>query len=70
MFYNFSWCVILIGFILTIIGYYENQLRQQNQKTVYKFIEQWDTERHSHQYDEEDVYNAHAAMFQDLSFFS
>ena len=66
MFYNFSWCVILIGCILIVMGYYENQLRQQKQKVVYKFIEQWEDERHSHQYDEEDVYNAHAPMFQDL----
>lgn len=70
MFYNFSWCIILIGTILMIVGYYENQLQRQQQKVIYKFIEQWDDERHSDQYDKEDMYNTHAPIFQDLSWFS
>ena len=57
--------LIISGFFLIVIGYYERKKHIHHKKIVYKFIDQTIDEQHARQ--QEDVYNQYSTMFTDRS---
>ena len=59
---NFFWIIILVGLFITIVGYYEWEIKKLNEpKTVYKFFQH--TPEEGYKTELPYIYNKYADMF-------